>query len=666
MLQRTETVGEAGLVAAHATWPIDREFEEEFVDSLARLESFNKHHYRPNTYLHKWWARRCGSTFRAMLKGLVADPTLREYYTPGGLKGKVVLDPMCGGGTTLHEAIRMGANVVGVDLDPIPVLQAIATLNPTDPKLLEGSFAFLIDSLTDELSAHFQTRCPQCDYVGLLRYTIYGLRRWCACGPVILVDSLVLRYEGGRPAIRLCPACGRPGAAGEACPCAKPTSARPTLVERAGAGCTHCGAYRDCDDMPFYSRYVPLVIVGDCPRHGLFHKQPDSDDRDRVHTANMLRPAFVAGQEFGIPNGPKSRDLLARGITSYLDLLSSRQLLYMYGAAQLVRRLPAESRLTLALLISTSLEFNSMLCGYKGARLGDRPGAIRHTFSHHAFTIPYTAVENNPLYPTASSGTLQKLFHDRVRRAWQWSQAPRERSLNGNQRFRVIQGEMDCGVQVHDAEELTVGSQRFLVRQGSASKLPLPDQSVDFIVTDPPYFDSVQYSDLANFFRVWLRQMLPDAASWELSQAQAAVAANSNGNGHYTGVLTDIFRECARVLRPASGRLMFTYHHWSPKAWAALTIALASADFALINRYVVHSENPMSVHITNLRALTHDAVLVLAPLAAAGGQVWPDPGKADAGDSYQFTHDCATMLGYLLSTRPSAAQIRSAWKRALG
>jgi adenine-specific DNA methylase len=40
----------------------------------------------------------------------------------------------------------------------------------------------------------------------------------------------------------------------------------------------------------------------------------------------------------------------------------------------------------------------------------------------------------------------------------------------------------------------------------------LADNSVDFIVTDPPYFDSVQYSDLAAFFRVWLRQLLPDAA----------------------------------------------------------------------------------------------------------------------------------------------------------
>jgi putative DNA methylase len=94
--------------------PIDRAFPEEAANELARLESYNKHLYRPNTCLHKWWARPSGTTFRHILKQLVVDPVTRDYYEPGGLEGQVVLDPMMGGGTTLHEAIRLGANVVGV------------------------------------------------------------------------------------------------------------------------------------------------------------------------------------------------------------------------------------------------------------------------------------------------------------------------------------------------------------------------------------------------------------------------------------------------------------------------------------------------------------------------------------------------------------------------
>ena len=82
---------------------IDHSFPEKFVDELSRREVFNKHLFRPNTYLHKWWARRCGSMFRAILKQFVPNTERQDYYTAGGLEGKVVLDPMMGWG---HDPSR--------------------------------------------------------------------------------------------------------------------------------------------------------------------------------------------------------------------------------------------------------------------------------------------------------------------------------------------------------------------------------------------------------------------------------------------------------------------------------------------------------------------------------------------------------------------------------
>ena len=109
---------------------IDKSFPEDAANQLAKLESYNKHLYRPNTYLHKWWARRSGTTFRYILKHLQNNLSLLDFYKPGGLEGKMIFDPMMGGGPTLHEAIRLGANVIGVDIDPIPVLQTKAGLTP--------------------------------------------------------------------------------------------------------------------------------------------------------------------------------------------------------------------------------------------------------------------------------------------------------------------------------------------------------------------------------------------------------------------------------------------------------------------------------------------------------------------------------------------------------
>lgn len=156
---------------------IDHNFQIEFADQLAKLESFNKHLYRPNTYLHKWWARRCGTTFRAILKHLVDDKDKQNFYAPGGLEGKIILDPMMGGGTTLHEAIRLGANVVGCDIDSIPILQARATLTEIPLNQLKSSFNSFYDHLYTKLAHYYRVICPFCGGSHELKYVLYGAKK---------------------------------------------------------------------------------------------------------------------------------------------------------------------------------------------------------------------------------------------------------------------------------------------------------------------------------------------------------------------------------------------------------------------------------------------------------------------------------------------------------
>jgi putative DNA methylase len=317
----------------------------------------------------------------------------------------------------------------------------------------------------------------------------------------------------------------------------------------------------------------------------------------------------------------------------------------------------------LALLLSTSLEFNSLLSGYKGKNKR-RPGAIRHAFAHHAYSFPYTALENNPLYHRKASGTLLKFFQSRIRRGRAWAERPRERDLSRpNAGFVEITGERDLGTEVADFAELRHGSHRFLLRQGSSTHLDLPDDSVDAIVTDPPYFDSVQYSDLSAFFRVWLRQMLPHAGEWHFDLQDSAVDPHNNDReSRYAELLGQIFGECYRVLRKGDGRLIFTFHHWNPKAWAALTNALKEAGFTLLNRVVVYSENPISVHIAKMNALTHDAILVLAAANKSQESRWPRPAEIDTSSSAQFCSDCAALLGWMLDSSLTPGEINEMWR----
>jgi putative DNA methylase len=636
---------------------------------LARLESYNKHLYRPNTYLHKWWARRCGTTFRCILKHFVSEPGKRDFYQPGGLEGNVVLDPMMGGTTTLHEAIRLGASVIGADIDPIPVLQARASLSQVDVDQLGLEFEGFFEQLYGAVGSYFQTECPWCGLTVDSRYTLHGLRKHCRCGPVVQVDRCELRYEEDR-VISLQPDDWQishspltPG----------PRGKEERLVTKAQSTCPVCGVeYREALEDLYYERYVPLVIVGNCPNHGLFFRRPGASDTQRLARARRWRSqnSLADNGEFAVKNGPKSGDLLLHGVRCFLDLYTSRQLMYVSEAIRLLRDRDRMARLNLGLLVSTSLEFNCLLCGYKGA---DRPraGAIRNVFALHAYSFPYTAAENNPVNRARASGNLRLLFHDRIERGRVWAAAPLERRPRGDGKPLVepIVGEVDCGTEVSDAASLRSAPRRFLLIQGDSRQLPLEDACVDLVVTDPPFFDNVQYSDLAQFFRVWLARLLPGEADWWYDHANSAVAAEGGNDATaYGDMLGAIFSECARVLRPNMGAMALTFHHWNPDAWAQLTMALGRGGFRLREAYVLPSENPMSVHIGALNAVKHDAILIFE-LSKAGSpkcpKRWLEPRGITTEDSERFCQDCASALGWFLQERVPHGDLAQRWRKLM-
>lgn len=647
---------------------IDEYFPEKFTDALSRREVFNKHLFRPNTYLHKWWARRCGTTFRSILKQFVSRPEYRDYYAPGGLEGKIVLDPMIGGGTTLHEAIRLGANVIGADIDAIPIVQARASLARVSLDDLQHAFDQFFTSLYEQIGHYFQTECPVCNQTLDAQYTLYGIRKHCQCREVVQIDQYELRHEADRT-LRICPESWE---ITDAPIIPMRTPHVPRLIPKTETVCSICQQkYTDLLDVPYYARYVPIAVVGTCSEHGVFFRTPSEADTQRIHQANTQRDSLDVGppDHFIIHAGPKSGDLIGRHIYSYLDLFSSRQLLYLYHALQLLNRYDGAVKLNLALLISTSLEFNAMLCGYKGW-FKRRPGAIRHVFSLHAYSFPYTALENNPVNRQKSSGNLQILFRDRLVRGRKWAVAPVERTVDADQRTHIvpIPDEVDAGTEVFHQDALTTHHRAFWLIHGDSRRLPIADHSVDFIVTDPPYYDSVQYSDLAAFFRVWLERFLPEEIGWSYDETQSAVAVRTDRHHshHFSTIISGIFQECGRVLKHQTGRLVFTFHHWDASAWAELTIALRRAGFRLMNRYVVFSEHPISVHINNLKSIKHDAILVLALDGNGHRSSWPAVEHIDTNESEMFCRQCGATLGWLLEQEHTPATVHMIWKRVLG
>lgn len=142
---------------------------------------------------------------------------------------------------------------------------------------------------------------------------------------------------------------------------------------------------------------------------------------------------------------------------------------------------------------------------------------------------------------------------------------------------------------VHDSD-VTCGSSTDLVQ--------LKDGSVDLVITDPPFGDLIQYSELSDFFYVWLRLALKDhypaVFKPEYSPKSLEAVANKyrepeNPNGFYQRLLTQCWREAHRVLKP-SGILAFTFHHSEDEPWVAVLESLFDAGYYLEATYPIRAD----------------------------------------------------------------------------
>ena len=122
-----------------------------------------------------------------------------------------------------------------------------------------------------------------------------------------------------------------------------------------------------------------------------------------------------------------------------------------------------------------------------------------------------------------------------------------------------------------------------LLQCGSSSDLTsLADSSYDLVITDPPFGGLLHYSELSDFFYVWLRLVLkdrfPNIFSGEYTPKTLEVVANrarhpEDSDDFYKRLLTECWRESSRILK-ASGLLAFTFHHSEDEPWIAVLESL--------------------------------------------------------------------------------------------
>ena len=142
--------------------------------------------------------------------------------------------------------------------------------------------------------------------------------------------------------------------------------------------------------------------------------------------------------------------------------------------------------------------------------------------------------------------------------------------------------------------------------------------SIDLVITDPPFGGLVHYSELSDFFYVWLRLALkdefPDYFGPEFTPKSLEAVSNKarhpeGPNAFYETVLTQCWKEAHRILKPG-GILAFTFHHSEEDAWVAVLESLFEAGFYLEATYPVRSDETKGSGEFGSRIIEYDIIHV--------------------------------------------------------
>jgi len=608
---------------------IELDFPYREVNRLAASEAYNKHHYRPTNYQHKWWARRLGSVFRTLCLSTLSDvdTTAAEvwdnYINPNAFDDAVVFDPFMGGGTTGQEATRLGAKFIGSDLNPVAWFISRMGLSPQTP-MLELHFRQVMNHARQEIRPYYRTTCPECgEEAGAQFYLWVALDEDADDGLYREYDTLVVDHKRNGGATVVCPECHHLS----------------TVEEPADSTCEHCAhefdASREDVRVPISEAnavfnggdqpaYEPYAVKYDC-ECGSGFKKFDEFDVEKLAAARdryeQLKDELPIPEQAIPKGGEKTRDLHNRNYTEWRQLFNARQRLALGTLLKNITQIDDElARHYLTLTFSATLEFNNMFCSYKGADPRG-PGAVRHIFSHHAYVHPGEPLENNPLgTKPRQSGTFRYLYEYRLQKALDYQNAPVERVLGDDgtvEKKTTIDGETIGGKPADSIEDLATSDRTHYLHCGDSASLSLPEGfEVDAVITDPPYYDSVQYSELADFFYVWLKQSLePDfptlfGADSVVSELEAVGNRRREKSlDDYRQLLQWVFSTAYDALRD-DGPLVFTFHHKQAAAWGAVLEAIDGAGFRVVNTYPVRGENRLSVHINGQRAIQLDSAIV--------------------------------------------------------
>ncbi len=143
------------------------------------------------------------------------------------------------------------------------------------------------------------------------------------------------------------------------------------------------------------------------------------------------------------------------------------------------------------------------------------------------------------------------------------------------------------------------------VVNASSTCLNLPDSSVDYVFTDPPFGDFIPYSEINQVNEAWLGSLTDSAEEAIISRAQRKDVED------YETLISRVFSEVGRVLKP-SGSATVVFHSSKPEVWAALGTAFGSANLNVQRSSILNKTQASFKQVVSEGSTRGDAVFLLA------------------------------------------------------
>jgi adenine-specific DNA methylase len=682
--------------------PIERGFPIEQLNDIAEKEGYGgaRQWYRPIYTMHKWWARRLGSVFRAIsIYTLLDDPQDIEIFEPGQntqltdfqgsevdlpklieqvslddpaslwdiypkdvrVQDKKVLDPFMGGGTSIIEASRFGAECVGRDLNPVAwfVTKKQVDSGSTSVKFLEEAFETVKEQVAEQLRSYYKTPCPhhpEEHNADVMNYFWVKQLECVSCGDTVdLFDDYRVakgRYENDDKYNCVCPECenvvlidgwqsestcgecgfefipkeGVAGYGSYTCrSCGQKYSITDAIQEQDGFDlklyaleyyCSICDERHDMGraDVKGYRQIL------DADRQ-LFQKakeewESQEDLLEYIPSEEIERGAITASSSVS------GNDVFEHGYTHWKDMFNERQLLTHSTLLRAIDEIEDQNpREFLLLAFSDSLRRNTMMINY--SQVGNQ---VDHVFKQNSFNPPQRPCESNMWGVKYGTGTFKSTW-DKVVRGVEWANAPTERYIEypDTEEYPDIPTSTDL-----DSPE-TVETEQFSYPSGQNTSVSIGDirdideeNEYDAIITDPPYYDNIIYSEVSDFFYVWLKVLLNE--EYEGFDQNKTPRAESIVTNPHLGKTSEDFEselyDSFEVLNTAlkqDGVLTFTYHHSDSESWGELLQSLCATGFEVTATYPITAD--ISKFIEG-EAVSFDIVVVARPIEDTEATSW--------------------------------------------